>query len=71
MSAGLSRALTGLPVRGGYAEVLGGLSQSGGAFARGEVGVRPWEHGAAFLFGEANQRDGWTVGAGAKFEWDW
>lgn len=66
---GLARVLADTPVRSGYLEAMGGYSSQGGPFARGEVGVKPWQNHAFFLEAEWNQADP-RVGAGWRWEWD-
>lgn len=65
MSEGLARVLADTPVRSGYLELQAGMSTAAGAYARAELGYRPFERLAAFAFSQ------WTpaetiAGAGVK-----
>lgn len=66
MDAGLTHVLADTPIRGGFAELQAGLAQDAGAYLRGELGVRPWEHVAAYAFAQWNQLAPYVAGAGVR-----
>jgi hypothetical protein len=65
---GLARVRADTPVRRSWLELQVGATQAAGAWARGELGTRPWEHVTGFLFAQASSRAGWSAGAGGR--WD-
>lgn len=65
MREGLARVLADTPVRSGYLELQAGASSLSGLYARGELGYRPWEDVAGFLFGQWTPQES-TAGVGVK-----
>lgn len=43
-------------------------AQDAGVALRGELGTRPWQDVTGFLFAQASSREGWSAGAGGR--WD-
>ncbi|QDE90148.1 hypothetical protein BHS06_14925 [Myxococcus xanthus] len=70
MSAGLSRVLSGVPVRSGYLEAQAGASSLSGAYAHLEAGVRLRSNLGLFAFGETTARER-MAGAGIRYTFGW
>ena len=69
MREGLARVRADTPVRRSFLELQVGAAQDAGAWARAELGTRPWEDVTGFLYGQLASREGWSAGAGVR--WDW
>lgn len=63
---GLARVLADTPVRHGFLDLQLGAATDVGAYVRGELGYRPLERVAAYLFGQATTHAGHSAGAGVR-----
>jgi hypothetical protein len=64
----LARVRADTPVRRSYLELQLGAAQDTGAWARAEIGTRPWENITGLLFAQVASREGWSVGAAARVD---